>query len=232
MPSIRERLTTMRRNSFEYIAKSATGSFQSRESVRRESSRRRSSRRASGRENSSSSKKRKNSLFFKFGKNKVEDDVAAVDDYDDYIEEGKDGEDSSMHASEYYFQEWMTPEELKDREFDRARRRKFVEEIEDEVQEYSDKEIDFIDEKFEFISDEDNFKWERIKDPKSKNPKWKLHDEKDPICYAKCIGTIAATPEELLAWYWHFDSHQNMRKHIDQNGDDDEVRRGITFDLS
>ena len=220
MASLRRRSQNFSRRGSDFL-EAATGSGMSRRESARASARRSSRRQESGREKTSSSKKRKNSLFFTWaGKQEVGAVDVEHDDYADYGEGGEESkEDAGMHAGEYYWQDYMTPEELSDREKDRRLRKEFVEMCE-EPGEYTDFEQDFIDEKFKFISTEDEFDWVTIKDKNSKNPKWKLHDEADPICYAKCSGVVATTPENLLAWYWNFDSYQSTRKHIDQNGDD------------
>ena len=48
-------------------------------------------------------------------------------------------------------------------------------------------------------------------------PKWSFHDSTG-ITVGKCTGKIHATPEELLAWMFIFDSNQSQQKHIKQNG--------------
>ncbi|GMI62514.1 hypothetical protein ScalyP_jg5719 [Parmales sp. scaly parma] len=216
-----------------------TNSFRRRsiEGIERDNSKTRSSsRRESSREKTASSKKRKNSLFFNFarvsgGRNsgrvadaQKEESKGASDDEDEVFagELGESKEDEGLAATEHYEQDWMTADDIKNRTLDRQKRHKFVELIEESVEEYDDWELDFIDEKFTFITGEDNFNWERLPDKTSKNPKWKLHKKGDPICYAKCEGVVACTPEHLLGWYWDVKSFQNRRKHIDQNGDDED----------
>ena len=196
-----------------------TNSFRRRsiEGIERDNSKTRSSsRRESSREKTASSKKRKNSLFFNFarvsgGRNsgrvadaQKEESKGASDDEDEVFagELGESKEDEGLAATEHYEQDWMTADDIKNRTLDRQKRHKFVELIEESVEEYDDWELDFIDEKFTFITGEDNFNWERLPDKTSKNPKWKLHKKGDPICYAKCEGVVACTPEHLLGWYW------------------------------
>jgi len=46
----------------------------------------------------------------------------------------------------------------------------------------------------------------------------KVYKEGDQVGVGQCVGTVQATPEDVLAWCYDVGSEQDMTKHVKQNG--------------
>lgn len=86
--------------------------------------------------------------------------------------------------------------------------------------EYSTFEEDFVEKKLALIRNDAGNKWIRMNpEEEEANPKFKMFDGSS-IGWGKSEGVVCTNPEDLLAWYFAFDSNQNLVKHEDQNGPD------------